>query len=85
MLLGCDWYASYWLWLKVRWFSCDAALSVGVHWLNTGMQYASEQLLKSKGYDKQASNMKLQANCGTDLLINSLMFGGARYLGQDKT
>ncbi|MDA3552165.1 transglycosylase SLT domain-containing protein [Acinetobacter sp. AOR11_HL] len=61
----------------------DAALSVGgATGLNTGMQYASEQLLKSKGYDKQAKQYEVTGeSVATDLLINSLMFGGARYLG----
>ncbi|EKF46127.1 hypothetical protein W9I_03275 [Acinetobacter nosocomialis Ab22222] len=61
----------------------DAALSVGgATGLNTGMQYASEQLLKSNGYDKQAKQYEVTGeSVATDLLINSLMFGGARYLG----
>lgn len=61
----------------------DATLSVGgATGLNTGMQYASEQLLKSKGYDKQAKQYEVTGeSVATDLLINSLMFGGARYLG----
>lgn len=61
----------------------DAALSVGgATGLNTGMQYASEQLLKSNGYDKQAKQYEVTGeSVATDLLINTLMFGGARYLG----
>ncbi len=61
----------------------DATLSVGgATGLNTGMQYASEQLLKSNGYDKQAKQYEVTGeSVATDLLINSLMFGGARYLG----
>ncbi|MFX4321251.1 lytic transglycosylase domain-containing protein [Acinetobacter baumannii] len=61
----------------------DAALSVGsATGLNTGMQYASEQILKSNGYDKQAKQYEVTGeSVATDLLINSLMFGGARYLG----
>lgn len=61
----------------------DAALSVGgATGLNTGMQYASEKILKSKGYDKQAKQYEVTGeSVATDLLINSLMFGGARYLG----
>ncbi|MFA3594111.1 transglycosylase SLT domain-containing protein [Acinetobacter baumannii] len=61
----------------------DATLSVGgATGLNTGMQYASEQILKSKGYDKQAKQYEVTGeSVATDLLINSLMFGGARYLG----
>ncbi|AZB96390.1 lytic transglycosylase domain-containing protein [Acinetobacter pittii] len=61
----------------------DAALSVGgATGLNTGMQYASERLLKSNGYDKQAKQYEVTGeSVATDLLINSLMFGGARYLG----
>ncbi|WP_408909299.1 transglycosylase SLT domain-containing protein [Acinetobacter baumannii] len=61
----------------------DAALSVGgATGLNTGMQYTSEQLLKSNGYDKQAKQYEVTGeSVATDLLINSLMFGGARYLG----
>ncbi|MFX5636412.1 transglycosylase SLT domain-containing protein [Acinetobacter baumannii] len=61
----------------------DAALSVGgATGLNTGMQYTSEQLLKSNGYDKQAKQYEVTGeSVATDLLINTLMFGGARYLG----
>ncbi|HHX4831932.1 TPA: transglycosylase SLT domain-containing protein [Acinetobacter baumannii] len=61
----------------------DATLSVGgATGLNTGMQYASEQILKSNGYDKQAKQYEVTGeSVATDLLINSLMFGGARYLG----
>ncbi|HFG6845829.1 transglycosylase SLT domain-containing protein [Acinetobacter baumannii] len=61
----------------------DTALSVGgATGLNTGMQYASEQLLKSNGYDKQAKQYEVTGeSVATDLLINTLMFGGARYLG----
>ena len=54
----------------------------GATGLNTGMQYASEQILKSKGYDKHAKQYEVTGeSVATDLLINSLMFGGARYLG----
>ena len=61
----------------------DAALSIGgATGLNTGMQYASEQILKSEGYDKQAKQYEVTGESfATDLLINTLMFGGARYLG----
>lgn len=61
----------------------DAALSIGgATGLNTGMQYASEQILKSEGYDKQAKQYEVTGeSLATDLLINALMFGGARYLG----
>lgn len=61
----------------------DAALSIGgATGLNTGMQYASEQLLKSEGYDKQAKQFEVTGeSIATDLALNALMFGGARYLG----
>jgi len=61
----------------------DAALSIGgATGLNTGMQYASEQILKSEGYDKQAKQYEVTGeSIATDLLLNALMFGGARYLG----
>ncbi|ONN50960.1 transglycosylase [Acinetobacter genomosp. 33YU] len=61
----------------------DAALSIGgATGLNTGMQYTSEQILKSEGYDKQAKQYEVTGETvATDLLINALMFGGARYLG----
>ncbi|EPK7240631.1 transglycosylase SLT domain-containing protein [Acinetobacter baumannii] len=63
--------------------AADAVLSIGgATGLNTGMQYTSEQLLKSNGYDKQAKQYEVTGeSVATDLLINSLMFGGARYLG----
>lgn len=61
----------------------DAALSIGgATGLNTGMQYASEQILKSEGYDKQAKQFEVTGeSIATDLALNALMFGGARYLG----
>lgn len=61
----------------------DAALSIGgATGLNTGMQYASEQILKSEGYDKQAKQYEVTGeSIATDLALNALMFGGARYLG----
>jgi hypothetical protein len=61
----------------------DAALSIGgATGLNTGMQYASEQILKSEGYDKQAKKFEVTGeSIATDLALNALMFGGARYLG----
>ncbi|MDE4038825.1 lytic transglycosylase domain-containing protein [Acinetobacter pittii] len=61
----------------------DAALSIGgATGLNTGMQYASEQILKSEGYDKQAKQFEVTGeSITTDLALNALMFGGARYLG----
>lgn len=60
----------------------DAALSIGgATGLVTGMQYASEQTLKSEGYDKQAKQFEITGETlATDVILNTLMFGGARYL-----
>ncbi|MBF9225254.1 transglycosylase SLT domain-containing protein [Acinetobacter baumannii] len=60
----------------------DATLSVGgATGLTTGMQYASGEILKSEGYDKQAKQFEITGETlATDVILNSLMFGGARYL-----
>ncbi|MGP4772523.1 lytic transglycosylase domain-containing protein [Acinetobacter sp. PFS20] len=61
----------------------DAALSIGgATGLNTATQYASNQILEAAGYDKQAKQYEVTGeSVATDLLLNALMFGGARYLG----
>lgn len=62
--------------------AADAVLSIGgATGLTTGMQYASEEILKSEGYDKQAKQFEITGETlATDVILNSLMFGGARYL-----
>lgn len=58
----------------------DAALSIGgATALSTAGQYASGEVLKSGGYDKQAKKYEITGeSVGTDLLLNTLMFGAAR-------
>lgn len=60
--------------------AADAALSIGgATGLSTAGQYASGEVLKSEGYDKQAEKYKITGeSVGTDLLLNTLMFGAAR-------
>ena len=60
--------------------AADAALSIGgATGLSTAGQYASGEVLKSEGYDKQAEKYKITGeSVGTDLLLNTLMFGTAR-------
>lgn len=62
--------------------AADAVLSIGgATGLTTGMQYASGEILKSEGYDKQAKQFEITGETlATDVILNSLMFGGARYL-----
>ncbi|ENV92402.1 hypothetical protein F937_01796 [Acinetobacter calcoaceticus ANC 3680] len=61
----------------------DAALSVGgATALNTGVQYTSNQLLKASGNEKEAKQFEVTGeSVATDLALNALLFGGARYLG----
>lgn len=58
----------------------DAALSIGgATALSTAGQYASGEVLQSEGYDKQAKKYEITGeSVGTDLLLNTLMFGAAR-------
>lgn len=58
----------------------DAALSIGgATALSTAGQYASGEVLKSDGYDKQAKKYEITGeSVGTDLVLNGLMFGAAR-------
>jgi hypothetical protein len=58
----------------------DAALSIGgATALSTAGQYASGEVLQSEGYDKQSEKYKITGeSVGTDLLLNTLMFGAAR-------
>lgn len=61
----------------------DAALSVGgATVLNTGVQYTSNQILKAAGNEKEAKQFEVTGeSVATDLALNALLFGGARYLG----
>ncbi|WP_336016983.1 lytic transglycosylase domain-containing protein [Acinetobacter pittii] len=61
----------------------DAALSVGgATALNTGVQYTSNQILKAAGNEKEAKQFEVTGeSVATDLALNALLFGGARYLG----
>lgn len=61
----------------------DAALSVGgATALNTGVQYTSNQILKAAGNEKEAKQFEVTGESfATDLALNALLFGGARYLG----
>lgn len=61
----------------------DAALSVGgATALNTGVQYTSTQILKAAGNEKEAKQFEVTGeSVATDLALNALLFGGARYLG----
>ncbi|OOW09649.1 transglycosylase SLT domain-containing protein [Acinetobacter sp. MF4640] len=58
----------------------DAALSIGgATTLSTAGQYASGQVLESEGYDKQAKKYEITGeSVATDVVLNTLMFGGAR-------
>lgn len=58
----------------------DAAISVGgATALSQGGQFASGELLKSKGYDKQAKKYEVTGeSIVTDALLNTLFFGAAR-------
>ncbi|AOA57576.1 transglycosylase [Acinetobacter larvae] len=59
----------------------DAALSVGgATGLSVGGQAASGEILKANDYDKQAKKYEITAeSLATEVLLNSFMFGGARY------
>ncbi|WP_159151509.1 lytic transglycosylase domain-containing protein [Acinetobacter johnsonii] len=61
----------------------DAALSIGgATALSTAGQYASGQVLESEGYDKQAKKYEITGeSVATDVVLNTLMFGGARGAG----
>jgi hypothetical protein len=63
--------------------AADAALSIGgATGLSTAGQYASGEVLKSEGYNKQAEKYKITGeSVSTDLLLNTLMFGAARGTG----
>lgn len=58
----------------------DAALSIGgATALSQGGQFASGELLKSEGYDKQAKKYEVTGeSIATDALLNTLFFGAAR-------
>ncbi|RKG50851.1 lytic transglycosylase domain-containing protein [Acinetobacter cumulans] len=60
--------------------AADAAISVGVATaLSQGGQFASGELLKSEGYDKQAKKYEVTGeSIATDALLNTLFFGAAR-------
>ncbi|WP_049175091.1 transglycosylase [Acinetobacter ursingii] len=60
----------------------DAALSIGGGVATgTGVQAASGAILDANDYEKQAKKYEVTAeSVATDVLLNSLMFGGARYL-----
>ncbi len=50
--------------------------------LSTGMQYTSGEVLKSEGYSDQAKQYEVTGETiATDITLNALMFGGARWLG----
>lgn len=59
----------------------DAALSIGgATAITTGGQYASGEILKSEGYDKQAQKYEItKESVGTDAVLNGLLFVGGRY------
>ncbi|RKG45160.1 MULTISPECIES: lytic transglycosylase domain-containing protein [Acinetobacter] len=63
--------------------AADAAISVGgATALSQGGQFASGELLKSEGYDKQAKKYEVTGETvATDLLLNTLFFGAARGAG----
>ncbi|NUF61541.1 lytic transglycosylase domain-containing protein [Acinetobacter bereziniae] len=58
----------------------DAALSIGgATALSTAGQYASGQILENSGYKDQAKKYEVTGeSVATDLLLNALLFGGAR-------
>ncbi|RKG44863.1 lytic transglycosylase domain-containing protein [Acinetobacter sp. WCHAc060007] len=60
--------------------AADAAISVGgATALSQGGQFASGELLKSEGYDKQAKKYEVTGeSIATDALLNTLFFGAAR-------
>lgn len=60
----------------------DAALSIGGGVATgTGVQAASGAILDANDYEKQAKKYEVTAeSIVTDVLLNGLMFGGARYL-----
>ena len=62
----------------------DAALSVGgATALSTAGQYASGEVLKSEGYDKQAKKYEItRESVVTDVGLNILFFGAARGAGR---
>lgn len=50
--------------------------------LSTGMQFTSGEVLKSEGYSDQAKQYEVTGETiATDIALNALMFGGARWLG----
>lgn len=50
--------------------------------LSTGMQFTSGEVLKSEGYIDQAKQYEVTGETiATDIALNALMFGGARWLG----
>ncbi|MGR2670554.1 transglycosylase SLT domain-containing protein [Acinetobacter soli] len=50
--------------------------------LSTGMQFTSGEVLKSEGYSDQAKQYEVTGETiATDIVLNALMFGGARWLG----
>lgn len=50
--------------------------------LSTGMQFTSGEVLKSEGYSDQAKQYEVtRESIGTDATLNSLLFFGARWLG----
>ncbi|WFP97522.1 lytic transglycosylase domain-containing protein [Acinetobacter sp. ANC 7201] len=59
----------------------DAVLSVaGATGLSLGGQYASSEILKNDGYDKQAKKYEITAeSVGTEVALNVLLFGASRY------
>lgn len=59
----------------------DAALSVGgATAITTGGQYASGEILKSEGYEKQAQKYEItKESVGTELILNGLLFGAGRF------
>ena len=59
----------------------DAVLSVaGATGLSVGGQYASGEILKADGYEKQAKKYEITAeSVGTEVALNVLLFGASRY------
>lgn len=59
----------------------DAALSIGgATALSTAGQYASGEILQSKGYDKQAKKYEITGeSISTEVALNGLLFLGGRY------